>query len=128
MAQAAADTAAAAEAAAGEAYPLRVRRVDRREVMARLDTYVRRMERRYEYGSDEMLERLQTGVQKCTAEISQWMFNYRNLAWWRDGCDPATGERSETWEPLKQAASGDACGAGLGARGATMPGREGTGR
>ena len=34
------------------------------------------------------------------------MFNYRNLAWWRDGCDPATGERSEMWEPPAQAASG----------------------
>ena len=97
----AADT-AAAEEAAGEAYPLRVRRLDGRAEIARLETYVGRMERRYEYGSDEMLERLQTGVQKCTAEISQWMFNYRNLAWWRDGCDPATGERSEMWEPLEQ--------------------------
>ena len=103
----AADAAAAAEAA-GEAYPLRVRRVDRREVMARLDTYVRRMERRYEYGSDEMLERLQTGVQKCTAEISQWMFRYRSLVRRRDGYDPATGERREGWEPPEQAASGDA--------------------
>ena len=105
--QTAAD-AAAAEEAAGEDSRLRVRRVDRRVVMARLDTYVRRMERRYEYGSDEMLGRLQSGVQKCTAEISQWMFNYRNLAWWRDGYDPATGEHSETREPSAQAASGDA--------------------
>ena len=95
-------------AAAGEDPRLRVRRVDPAEERARLETYVRRMERRYEYGSDEMLGRLQSGVQKCTAEISQWMFNYRNLARWRDGYDPATGERSETREPPAQAASGDA--------------------
>ena len=98
----------AAAAAAGEDPRLRVRRIDLAKELARLETYVRRMERRYEYGSDEMLGRLQSGVQKCTAEISQWMFNYRNLAWWRDGYDPATGEHSETREPSAPAASGDA--------------------
>ena len=109
MTTATTDTATAEEAVAGEAYPLRVRRVDPAVKRARLETYVRRMERRYEYGSDEMLERLQTGVQKCTAEISQWMFRYRSLVRWLDGYDPATGERwGETWEPPEQAASGDA--------------------
>ena len=108
MTQATATDAAAAETA-GEAYPLRVRRVDAAEKRARLETYVRRMERRYEYSSDEMLERLQSGVQKCTAEISQWMFRYRSLVRRRDGYDPATGERWDgTWEPPAQAAAGDA--------------------
>ena len=98
-----------AEVAAGEGSPLRVRRIDLAKELARLETYVGRMERRYEYGSDEMLERLQSGVQKCTAEISQWMFNYRNLVRWRDCYDPATGERMDgTWEPPAQPASGDA--------------------
>ena len=98
----------AAEEAAGETSRLRVRRVDPAEKRARLETYVRRMERRYEYGSDEMLGRLQSGVQKCTAEISQWMFRYRSLVWRRDGYDPATGARSETWEPAAPPASRDA--------------------
>ena len=87
---------AAAQAGAtagGVDYPLRVRRMDPAKEQARLETYVRRMERRYEYGSDEMLARLQTGEQKCTADISQWMFNYRSLVHWRDGYAPATGER-----------------------------------
>ena len=99
---------AAADAAAGEDPRLRVRRVDPAEKRARLETYVRRMERRYEYSSDEMLGRLQSGVQKCTAEISQWMYRYRSLVWRRDGYDPATGARSETWEPPAQAAARDA--------------------
>ena len=102
-------TAADAAAAAGEDPRLRVRRVDPAEERARLETYVRRMERRYEYSSDEMLGRLQSGVQKCTAEISQWMFNYRGLVRRRDGYDPATGERMDgTWEPPEPPASGDA--------------------
>ena len=83
----------AGAAAGGADYPLRVRRIDPAKEQARLETYVRRMERRYEYGSDEMLARLQTGAQKCTADISQWMFNYRSLVRRRDGYDPATGER-----------------------------------
>ena len=100
---------AATEEAAGEDSRLRVRRIDLAKELARLETYVGRMERRYEYGSDEMLGRLQTGVQKCTAEISQWMFNYRNLVRWRDDYDPATGARMDgTWEPPGPPASGDA--------------------
>ena len=101
--------AADATAAAGEDPRLRVRRVDPAEERARLETYVRRMERRYEYGSDEMLGRLQSGVQKCTAEISQWMYRYRGLVRWLEGYDPATGERMDgSWEPPAPPASGDA--------------------
>ena len=107
MTQAAARDADAA--AAGEGYRTPVRRVDAAKEQARLETYVGRMERRYEYSSDEMLGRLQSGVQKCTAEISQWMFNYRSLVRWLDGYDPATGERMDgTWEPPAQPASRDA--------------------
>ena len=99
----------AADAAAEEDPRLRVRRVDPAEERARLETYVRRMERRYEYSSDEMLGRLQSGVQKCTAEISQWMYRYRGLVRWLEGYDPATGERMDgTWEPPEPPASGDA--------------------
>ena len=102
-------TAASTAAAAGEAYRTPVRRVDIRDEIARLETYVGRMERRYEYGSDEMLGRLQSGVQKCTAEISQWMFRYRGLVRWLEGYDPATGERMDgTWEPPAPPASRDA--------------------
>ena len=99
----------ATAAAAGEDPRLRVRRVDPAEKRARLETYVRRMERRYEYSSDEMLGRLQSGVQKCTAEISQWMYRYRGLVRWLEGYDPATGERMDgTWEPPAPPASRDA--------------------
>ena len=101
--------AVAAEEAAGEDSRLRVRRIDLAKELARLETYVGRMERRYEYGSDEMLGRLQSGVQKCTAEISQWMFRYRGLVRWLEGYDPATGERMDgTWEPPAPPASRDA--------------------
>ena len=96
MTQAAAETSAAraaAAAAGGEGVVPPSRRLDPARERARLETFVGRMERRYEYGSDEMLARLQTGAQKCTAEISLWMFNYRSLVRSRDGYDPATGER-----------------------------------
>ena len=105
---AAAETSAARAAAAGggegEGDVPPSRRLDPARERARLETFVGRMERRYEYGSDEMLARLQAGAQKCTAEISLWMFNYRSLVWSRDGYDPATGERSEMWEPPETAA------------------------
>ena len=88
---AAAETSATRAAAEGGVPPSR--RLDPARERARLETFVGRMERRYEYGSDEMLARLQAGAQKCTAEISLWMFNYRSLVRSRDGYDPATGER-----------------------------------
>ena len=91
----AADAAAAAEAA-GESYRTPVRRVDVRDEIARLETYVGRMERRYEYGSDEMLERLQSGVQKCTAEISQWLMRRRTLLRLREEIDRPAGAGSAT--------------------------------
>ena len=84
---------AEATASGGIRNRTRVRRLDPAREQARLETYVRRMERRYEYGSDEMLGRLQDGTQKCTADISLWMFNYRSLVRWRDGYDPATDKR-----------------------------------
>ena len=100
MTQAAARDADAA--AAEEGYRTPVRRVDAAKEQARLETYVGRMERRYEYGSDEMLGRLQSGVQKCTADIPLWMFRCRSLVRRRDRYDPATGERMETREPPAQ--------------------------
>ena len=98
MTQAAARAAdvAAAEEAAGEAYRTPVRRVDVRDEIARLETYVGRMERRYEYGSDEMLERLRTGEQKCTAEISLWLMRRRTLLGLRESLDRAAGAGSAT--------------------------------
>ena len=90
-------TAAAADvAAAEEAYRTPVRRVDIRDEIARLETYVGRMERRYEYGSDEMQERLRSGVQKCTAEISQWLMRRRTLVRLRESLDRAARAGSET--------------------------------
>ena len=50
----------------------RVRRVDARDAIARLETFVARMERRYEYTSEEMTERVRSGQQKCTGETSLW--------------------------------------------------------
>ena len=97
MTQATAQAAdAAAAEAAGEAYRTPVRRVDVRDEIARLETYVGRMERRYEYGSDEMLERLQSGVQKCTAEISQWLMRRRTLLRLREEIDRPAGAGSAT--------------------------------
>ncbi|MCY4456060.1 MAG: hypothetical protein OXC56_07090 [Chloroflexi bacterium] len=57
----------------------RVRTVDARDAIARLETYVRRMERRYEYTSEEMTERVRSGQQKCTREISLWLPRYRSM-------------------------------------------------
>ena len=86
----------ATDTAAGEAYRTPVRRVDVRDEIARLETYVGRMERRYEYGSDEMLERLRTGEQKCTAEISLWLMRRRTLVGLRESLDRAAGAGSAT--------------------------------
>ena len=69
----------------------RVRRVDAREAVARLETFVRRMERRYEYSSEEMTERVHSGQQKCTREISLWLPRYRRMLRLREALAAETG-------------------------------------
>ena len=70
----------------------RVRRVDARDAIARLETFVARMERRYEYTSEEMTERVRSGQQKCTGEISLWLPRYRAMLSLQEAVAAADGE------------------------------------
>ena len=74
----------------------RVRRVDARDAIARLETFVARMERRYEYTSAEMTERVRSGQQKCTGETSLWLLRYRDLMSLRAAVAAATGTSTPT--------------------------------
>ena len=97
---------AAAEAAQPDQEPLndrvrerltsRVRRVDARDAIARLETYVARMERRYEYTSAEMTGRVRSGEQKCTREISLWLPRYRSMLRLREAVAAADGTSTAT--------------------------------
>ena len=42
--------------------------------LALVDARVKVFEHRYELSSDELLERLRTGLQKETADVAQWLF------------------------------------------------------
>ena len=81
---------------AQERFRTRVRRVDARETVAELETFVRCMERRYEYSSEEMTERVRSGQQKCTREISLWLPRYRDLLSLLAALDSETGTATTT--------------------------------
>ena len=74
----------------------RVRRVDARDAIKRLETFVGRMERRYEYTSEEMTERVRSGQQKCTREISLWLMRHRDLVDLRQAVADAGGTPTTT--------------------------------
>ena len=79
-----------------ERYRTRVRRVDSRDSLALLETFVGRMERRYEYSSEEMTERVRSGQQKCTREISLWLPRYRRLLRLREALAAEAGTATRT--------------------------------
>ena len=83
----------------------RVRRVDARDTIARLETFVARMERRYEYTSEEMTERVRSGQQKCTGEISLWLPRYRDLMSLREAVAAADGTSTETTDSSTRTSS-----------------------
>lgn len=49
------------------------------ETVTKLETIVSRFERRYECTSAEMLEMLQRGQARDTAEVSKWISTYKTL-------------------------------------------------
>lgn len=58
---------------------VRVRRESLEETTRRLETLVRRFERRYECSSQVMADATRSGLVKETAEISTWLSSYRVL-------------------------------------------------
>lgn len=61
--------------------------------IARLATYVRRMEARYEYSSEAADAAIRDGHLKETAEVSRWLSSFRALKTLSGSTDvgPATG-------------------------------------
>ena len=55
------------------------RRESTQETIDRLTRFVRRHERRYETTSEQMVEWVQSGVWRETAEIGEWLTKYRAL-------------------------------------------------
>ena len=58
---------------------IRVRREPVEQTIQRLETYVRRMEHRYEVTSEDVLQDVREGRMKETAEIARWLIGYRML-------------------------------------------------
>ena len=56
-----------------------VREVDGRKVVARLRRRIRKYEKRYEVSSSQMASLITTGYVRETAEILNWMYDYRVL-------------------------------------------------
>jgi hypothetical protein len=68
------------------------------ESINRLETFVARMEHRYEVSSEEMLEAVCAGTARETAEVGRWLAAYRDLANLRqaDGRGHADGSRTSS--------------------------------
>lgn len=49
------------------------------EAIARLETFMHRMERRYECTSTSALEAVRAGTLRETAEVAKWLTAYRTL-------------------------------------------------
>jgi len=49
------------------------------QTIARLETFVHRMERRYEFPSSCLADALDSGEMRETAEVSRWLTSYRTL-------------------------------------------------
>jgi hypothetical protein len=47
--------------------------------IARLHTFLARMERRYECSTEEALQAVNRGEMKATAEVGRWLTSYRTL-------------------------------------------------
>lgn len=62
----------------------------------RLETYVGRMEHRYECKSAKLAAAVKTGRVRETAEVSRWLANYETLEMLRKSCDDGhtTGSRT----------------------------------
>ena len=58
---------------------LRVRREDVDTTIARLRTFIDRMERRYECSSEVMAAEVASGKSRDTAEVARWLSDYRLL-------------------------------------------------
>lgn len=58
---------------------VRIHTASKQETIDRMKVYIRRFERRYECPSQHMLEAVEHGLVKETAEISKWLSNYRVL-------------------------------------------------
>ena len=65
-------------------------------VIERLGTYVRRLEARYECSSEEMTTLVRSGNMKSTAEISNWLQQYRVLEQLRSAADNEAGTPTTT--------------------------------
>lgn len=77
---------------------LRVVRQPAAEAVCRLETFVARMERRYECSSELMLEAVREGRARETAEVARWLMAYRNLGNLREALarDSETGSRTNS--------------------------------
>ncbi len=75
---------------------VRVRRESVEDTISRLETYVRRFERRYECTSEAMLSAVVNKFQRETAEIGQWMMSYQALADLRTASSSETGTTTTT--------------------------------
>ena len=62
----------------------------------RLGTYVRRLEARYECSSEEMTALVRSGRMKSTAEISNWLQQYRVLEQLREAVGNEAGTPTTT--------------------------------
>ena len=81
---------------AQERFRTRVRRVDARETVAELQAFVRCMERRYEYSSEEMTERVRSGQRSARG---RYRFGFRgtgNLLSLLAALDSETGTATTT--------------------------------
>jgi len=68
------------------------------QTIHRLETFVSRMERRYECASDVMYAEIKAGRIRETAEVSRWLGEYRVLGELRQFTEngPETGSTSKT--------------------------------
>ena len=66
---------------------MRVRSESVDMTVARLRTFIKRMERRYECSSDFMAAAVAAGDRHCTAEIARWLSDYRFLQRLTEGGD-----------------------------------------
>ena len=62
----------------------------------RLGAYVRRLEARYECSSEEMATLVRSGYMKSTAEIANWLQQYRVLAELREAVADEAGTPTTT--------------------------------
>ena len=69
---------------------LRVRREPVEATIARLQTFIARMERRYECSSEVMAAEVASGQARDTAEVARWLSDFRTLQYLTRYSDPET--------------------------------------